>query len=485
MELTIAAIAEPRALEELERGFAEILPEPRSFRGFVDLSSALDALRDLKPSIVVVGESFRGRDAMDPVDHLRVVCPDCAVVLAVDRGGLTTDVELMKSGAFGYLQFPLRADKVRALVEDVAERRAATADTGEVVRAMAGRSQHIVSHSPEMEKVLSLAARAAASGATVLIKGESGTGKELVARAIHLLSPRRHKPFVIVNIAALSENLIESELFGHVKGAFTGAMSDRPGRFELADGGTLFIDEVGEVPEGIQVKLLRVLQFGTYERVGDNVTRNADVRIIAATNRRLDEAVAAGKFRADLYYRINVVPVAVPPLRSRKADIPFLIEHFLKKYADRNGKVVRGITAEAVGRIMKYAFPGNVRELENFIERGVVLARGELLSETEVFPPDFEGPCAEPATPIGGEPSGEGAWYAPPEDATYEEAMRGFERVLVEKALERESGNVSSTARRLGMGERRLRYRLHLLGLDGRRADDDSDAESVDPDWEG
>ncbi|MCX7024077.1 MAG: sigma-54 dependent transcriptional regulator [Spirochaetes bacterium] len=489
MALKVAAVAVPKTLEELERSFAEASKGTCSFSGYVDLSAALEGIAAHRPDLVVIDESYRKRDGIDPVEHIRLTCPDCAIVLAVSRGGLTADVEMMKAGAYDYLQLPLWDGRVRKLIDEISERSATASENRELIEAMAGRSQHIVSHSPEMERVLSLAARAAASDATILIKGESGTGKELVARAIHLLGPRRHKPFVIVNIAALSENLIESELFGHVKGSFTGAMNDRQGRFELADGGTLFIDEIGEVPEGIQVKLLRVLQFGTYERVGDNVTRNADVRIIAATNRRLDDAVISGKFRADLYYRINVVPVAIPPLRDHRADIPFLIEHFMKKHAEKNGKVVRGITAEAVARIMKYFFPGNVRELENFIERGVVLARGDLLSETEVFPPDIEGPFAE-AERVGNAPADQaGNRFGPegnrPEMPSargvasrrgYGDAMHDFERILLAEALSKTSGNVSAAARALGVGERRLRYRMRLLGIDGRNGPGDGGA---------
>jgi len=312
-----------------------------------------------------------------------------------------------------------------------------------------GKNQTIISHSMEMEKVLSMAARAARSNSTVLISGESGTGKELIARAIHLLGDRKHRPFVPVNIAALPENLIESELFGHIKGSFTGAMADRAGRFALANGGTLFIDEIGEVPPGIQVKLLRVLQFGSYERVGENTPRTADVRIIAATNRDLKAEVQEGRFRADLYYRINVVPVNVPPLREHKADIPYLAEYFLKKYAMKNRKKVQGITAEAMARVMRYSFPGNVRELENIIERGMVLCRGEYLTENDIFMPSDDLPETV-SLPVG----------------SYDEAMNSFEREFLLQVIRRHSGNKSAAARELGINERRMRYRLKVLNID-------------------
>ncbi|MBU0935280.1 MAG: sigma-54 dependent transcriptional regulator, partial [Spirochaetes bacterium] len=248
---------------------------------------------------------------------------------------------------------------------------------------------------------------------------------------------------------ALPENLIESELFGHIKGSFTGAMADRAGRFALANGGTLFIDEIGEVPPGIQVKLLRVLQFGSYERVGENTPRTADVRIIAATNRDLKAEVQEGRFRADLYYRINVVPVNVPPLREHKADIPYLAEYFLKKYAMKNRKKVQGITAEAMARVMRYSFPGNVRELENIIERGMVLCRGEYLTENDIFMPSDDLPETV-SLPVG----------------SYDEAMNSFEREFLLQVIRRHSGNKSAAARELGINERRMRYRLKVLNID-------------------
>ncbi|HOX92072.1 MAG TPA: sigma-54 dependent transcriptional regulator, partial [Spirochaetales bacterium] len=313
------------------------------------------------------------------------------------------------------------------------------------------RAQTIISHSMEMEKVLSMAARAARSDSTVLIQGESGTGKELVARAIHLFGPRKNKPFVPVNIAALPENLIESELFGHIKGSFTGAMNDRTGRFALAHGGTLFIDEIGEVPPGIQVKLLRVLQFGSYERVGENAAKESDVRIIAATNRDLEAEVRAGRFRADLYYRVNVVPVTIPPLREHRSDIPYLVEFFIKKYSLKARKSLKGITLEAMARIMRYPFPGNVRELENVIELGIVLCRGEYLTEMDIFLP-LEGDTASAGTSM---PEG-----------SYEETMFAFERDFLKRVLERSDGNKSAAARELGINERRLRYRLKVLGME-------------------
>jgi DNA-binding NtrC family response regulator len=411
-----------------------------------------DIVSGEKIDLVLLDPETVPMGAADGIAYLKAACSTCEIALVLGEHDITIVVELMKIGAYDSLPKPPSITDLVNLVRGLMEKNEIERENRALVDALGqGRSQTIISHSPEMEKVLSMAARAAKSSSTVLITGESGTGKELVARAIHMAGPRRHKSFVPVNIAALQENLIESELFGHVRGAFTGAMADRTGRFALADGGTLFIDEIGEVPPGIQVKLLRVLQFGSYERVGENDAHESDVRIIAATNRDLEAEIRAGRFRADLYYRLNVVPVSLPPLREHRADIPYLVEFFIKRNAAKNRKAVKGITAEAMSRIMRYPFPGNVRELENVLERGVVLCRGEYLTETDIFLPTDEV-VEEPAASVslGG----------------YDEAMGGFERGFLSKALEKNGNNKSAAARELGINERRLRYRLKVLGLD-------------------
>ena len=415
--------------------------------------TALDAVESGdQVDLVLLDPDAVSMATADGIAVLKAACPSCEIALLLGDHDITMDVELMRLGAYDSLPNPPTVAALALLIRGLMEKNETERENRAMVEAMGqGRSQTIISHSPEMEKVLSMAARAAKSDSTVLITGESGTGKELVARAIHLAGPRKHKAFVPVNIAALQENLIESELFGHVKGAFTGAMADRTGRFALADGGTLFIDEIGEVPPGIQVKLLRVLQFGSYERVGENAPTVSDVRIIAATNRDLEAEVRAGRFRADLYYRVNVVPVSLPALRDHRADIPYLVDYFIKKYAIKNGKPVKSITGEAMARIMRYPFPGNVRELENVLERGVVLCRGEYLTETDIFLPDeAEGGADDAPMPPGG----------------YDEVMSTFERGYLTKILERSAHNKSAAARELGINERRLRYRLKVLGIE-------------------
>ena len=294
-----------------------------------------------------------------------------------------------------------------------------------------------------MQEAINVAARAAASRATILIRGESGTGKELLARAVHYASPRARKPLVAVNVAALSESLIESELFGHERGAFTGADRERRGRFELADGGTLFLDEVGDLPLATQVKLLRVLQEQAIERVGGSRTIQVDVRIIAATHRDLEAMVRAGEFREDLYYRLNVVAVTVPPLRERREDVPLLVDHFLRRFAAESRSKATGISREALDYLLKYPYEGNVRELENLIHRAVVLARGPLITTADL-PLHVPGLKAESRD----------------EGGTFVERVARFERQLIEDAMSATDGVQTQAARRLGMSERHLRYKL-------------------------
>jgi transcriptional regulator with PAS, ATPase and Fis domain len=280
----------------------------------------------------------------------------------------------------------------------------------------------------------------------VLIRGESGTGKELVAQAIHAASPRREMPFVAVNCAALSEHLMESELFGHEKGAFTGASQTRKGRFEQADGGTLFLDEVAEIPASVQVKLLRVLQERTFERVGGNEHLQVDVRLISATNRDLEELVRQGEFREDLFYRLKVVSVTLPPLRVRRGDIPALVDHFLQRYNQENDKAIQGVSREAMELLMRYAYPGNVRELQNIVEQAVVIARGEVITTTDL-----------PAE-VGGE-------QVNSQPGSLSDQVESLERAAIDRALEQAGGVQSRAAVLLGISERNLRYKLRKYGL--------------------
>jgi two-component system NtrC family response regulator len=393
-------------------------------------------------------------NGLEVLEKMKELNPAMDVVVITAYGSIEDAVDIMKAGAYDYLTKPIDLTELENLINRIAEKRQLVEENRLLREQLQEKFKfdEIVSQSGEMEEVLNSAARVANSKATVLIRGESGTGKELIARAIHFASPRKEEPFVVVNVAALPENLLESELFGHIKGAFTGATQDREGRFEQADGGTLFIDEVGDIPLTVQVKLLRAIQFGEVERLGGSETIDVNVRIIGATHRNLEEMMKNGEFREDLYYRLNVVSVWIPPLRKRKSDIPVLVDSFIQKYASENEKEVKGITKEALDQLMKYEFNGNVRELENMIERAVVFSRNEFVTQSDL------------PTPIEVVP--EGSLTDPQNlDDSYEEKLQTFERQMIKEALEQTDGNQSAAARKLGMSERHIRSRMERLGM--------------------
>lgn len=315
-------------------------------------------------------------NGVEVLKSAKEINPQLSVVMITAHGTIKTAVDAMKLGAFDYITKPFDMDEIKLVVKNAAERSELLGENIHLKQELKSRYsfEGIIGSSSKMQEVFKIVERVANSNATVLIRGESGTGKELIARAIHYNSPRAAKPFIAVSCAALPETLLESELFGYEKGAFTGAVGQKAGRFELAHQGTLFLDEVPEISPPVQVKLLRVLQEREFERVGGTKTIKVDVRLIAATNRDLEQLVAEGHFRPDLYYRLQVIQVFLPPLRERTEDIPLLVQHFVEKYNKENGKCVKGVTDETMDLLMKYRWPGNVRELENVIERGVVLA---------------------------------------------------------------------------------------------------------------
>jgi DNA-binding NtrC family response regulator len=327
---------------------------------------------------------------MTGVELLRCVKelqPHCAAIMITAFGTIKTAVEAMKLGAYNYITKPFELDEVRAQVKQALAHQALQEENAQLKQQLKTnyRFENIIGSSGKMQELFKVIERAADSRATVLIRGESGSGKELVARALHYNSSRAFKPFIAVSCAALPETLLESELFGHEKNAFTGAVAQKPGRFELANHGTLFLDEIAEIPPSLQVKLLRVLQEKEFERIGGTKSIKVDVRLVAATNKDLEAAVAAREFREDLYYRLQVIQVFVPPLRERREDIPALVEHFIAKYNQENDRQVKAISPEALELLMRYPFPGNVRELENAIERAVVLAE----KEATIITPDL------------------------------------------------------------------------------------------------
>jgi two-component system response regulator PilR (NtrC family) len=368
----------------------------------------------------------------------------------------------MKEGAYDYLTKPFKVDELRIVIEKALEKKVLSSENRRLRRELRSQSRgrNIIGHSGAMQQLYDLIAQVAETKTNVLVSGESGTGKELVARAIHEQSPRNDQPFVAINCGAIPENLLESELFGHVKGAFTGAVQTKPGLFEAASGGTLFLDEIGELSQPLQVKLLRALQERTIRRVGDTVDRKIDVRIVSATNRRLEDEVAAGRFREDVYYRLNVIELELPPLRDRVEDIPLLAQHFIRVFAEELGKDVEGMDAAAYEMLSGYAFPGNVRELENLIERAVALTHQPMIG-CDLLPPSVtesrEAPCVA---------------LIPEEGISLEALVSDYERSLLREALSITKGVKKKAARLLGVSFRSFRYRLEKLGIEDSKQGD-------------
>lgn len=391
---------------------------------------------------------------LELLKQTKKINPEIDFVILTAFGNVDEAVEIMKAGAYDYLTKPIDLDELEILIRRVSEKRLLISENKQLRNQLNEKFKFdsIISQSPKMETILNLAGRVASSKATVMIRGESGTGKELIAKAVHYASGRKNKPFVTVNVAALSENLLESELFGHIKGSFTGAIDNRIGRFEEADEGTIFIDEVGDIPSNVQVKLLRAVQFGEVQRIGSNETKKVDVRIIAATHRNLEEMIKENQFREDLYYRLNVMSINLPTLRERKEDIPLLVEHFIDKYSSHDDGNVIGIESEALDQLMKYNFPGNIRELENIIERSVILARENMITKN-----DLPGEMSLSLQKSVIDPYNL--------NDSYEDKMKSFETELINEALNRNNGNQSAAARDMQISERHLRSRLERLQI--------------------
>jgi DNA-binding NtrC family response regulator len=394
-------------------------------------------------------------DGLQTLKEIRKLDPDLPVVMMTAYGTVETAVASMKEGALDYLSKPIDLEELLLKFEKVLERSTLIQENRALKEQLQERLpfHQIIYGSPQMEEVMGLVARVAPSQATVMIRGESGTGKELVANALHYASPRSKKPLVKVSCAAIPETLLESELFGHEKGAFTGAIQKRIGRFEEAEGGTLFLDEIGDLSPGIQVKLLRILQEKEFQRVGSNLTLKSDVRIITATHRHLEESIKKGHFREDLYYRLNFISIHIPPLRERKEDIPLLIDYFLKKYSEENQKTVSDVSKEARALLLRYPYPGNVRELENLIGRAVVLCRSEVVTTQDLpFHLREEKPEGLFEFQTGGE-------------KRLPEILEEVERDRIVKALHQHHGVQTRAAENLGLSERMLRYKMKKYGI--------------------
>jgi DNA-binding NtrC family response regulator len=411
----------------------------------------LDA-RAVLPDVVITDLKMPKMDGLEFFQAVHALDADLPTIFITAFGTVESAVSAIKLGAYDYLSKPLDHEKLKLIVRRALDQRRITRENRELRAALQTRQAfaEIVGASPKMQRLLELVRTVAGSSSTVLLQGESGTGKELVARAVHEASPRRERRLVVVNCSALSESLLESELFGHEKGAFTGATARKRGWFEVADGGTLFLDEIGEVSPHLQVKLLRVLQERELERVGGTDPIRVDFRLITATNRDLKGDVAAGRFREDLYYRLSVISLKIPPLRERREDIPLLVSHFLQKCSRREGKQVSSVSPEVMERLVQYPWPGNVRQLENGIERAVVVAASDRLT-LDMFPEEIQD----------WSPEGRGP-QRPPEEFTLEE----MERFLIEKTLERTGGNKSKAARLLNVHRRSIYNKLKKYGLD-------------------
>ena len=417
----------------------------------------LDLLRKEGADLVVTDVRMPGMDGLQVLEGVRKVDPNIQVIILTAFGTIEMAVEAMKAGAFHYISKPFNRDELKLTIKKALQLKELERENVALRQELKERTglDAIIAESPPMSQVLELVVRVAPTETTVLILGESGTGKELIARAIHGSSPRAHGPFVAVNCAAIPETLLESELFGHVKGAFTGAIRDRVGKFEAAEGGTIFLDEIGEMRPDLQVKILRVLEERMLERVGDNRLIRVDVRVLAATNKDLSKAIQAGEFREDLYYRLNVVPLQIPPLRERREDIRPLAQHFLK----RLGASPRlTIAPEAFRALESYDWPGNVRELENALERAMIFHRGDVISLADL-PETIRAPKAKEAAALP---------VSLPEAGL---SLEEVEKELILRALQKHDWNQSRAARYLGITRHTLLYRIekHNIARPGSR----------------
>ncbi|MEX2209111.1 MAG: sigma-54 dependent transcriptional regulator [Myxococcota bacterium] len=419
-------------------------------------SEALVALSSDDWDLVISDVRMPGMSGLELLDQVRQLAPETTVILITAHGTTESAVEAMKHGAYDYLTKPCSVDEIRLVVGKALEKRDLASENQRLRLQLRDQSAipTIVGKTARMQEIFGLVRQVAPTRANILITGESGTGKELIARAIHNLSDRREAPFVAVNCGAIPENLLESELFGHVKGSFTGASANKPGLFEVANGGTIFLDEIGDMDLSLQVKVLRAIQQRAFQRVGGTSEIHVDVRIVASTNRRLEQEVREGRFREDLFYRLNVIEISLPPLRERAEDLPQLIHHFMEKFSAELGKDVRELEPEVLPALESYAFPGNVRELENIVERAVTLARTSRIT-LECLPATVRRPAeTTPEKRIAAD------------GVALDSLLAEYETSLIKEALVRAGGVKKRAAALLGVTFRSLRYRLEKLHLD-------------------
>ncbi len=435
----------------------ELMEELFDSKGYAPLTAsngieALNLVRDEDPDMVISDIRMPDMDGMQLLEELSKRYPHIPVIMVTAHGTIEAAVEAIKMGAKDYILKPLRLDEILAKVETISQLRSLEKENEYLRSRLQTRFniKNIIGKSEKINQLFKLIHDVAPTNTTVLIQGENGTGKELIANAIHFNSPNSKKPFIKLNCGVLAENLLESELFGHVKGAFTGAIKDKIGRFELANGGTLFLDEIGDISLNMQVKLLRVLQEGEFERVGGTETLKVDVRIITATNRDLESRIREQDFRQDLYYRLNVIPIQVPPLRERIDEIKLLVEYFIKKYQEVHQKRIKRIEEEAISALEDYDWPGNIRELENYVERAIVLNKSGIITKS-----DFPQSIAQSQKTI----------VEYDQDSGLNGAVELFERQLILSELQRNSGNKAKTATNFKINRSTFMSKLKKYGI--------------------
>jgi DNA-binding NtrC family response regulator len=460
----------------------------------VQAASGVEAIERLADVDVVITDlRMPGADGMEVLRTAARMFPQVPVIMITAYGSVGQAVEAIKAGAFDYIEKPFEQDSIRTIVDKAIGQAAANRMAPRQTLYPASETEAtgrfgLVGHSTEIQSIFAIIEQVADTPSTVLITGESGTGKELVAKALHEHSGRKGEPFIKINCAAIPKNLMESELFGYEKGAFTGATSSKPGRFELANGGTLFLDEIGEIPVEMQVKLLRAIQESEFERVGGLKTIKVDVRLITATNRDLEQETQRGNFREDLYYRLNVVPLQIPPLRKRIGDIPPLVAHIIKKFNERLKKTISGIADDALAALEAHSWPGNIRELENVLERTILFTKGDRIerADLQLVGANDPAPHAHPGAHVGAHPAATAPAALPPiTDDDDEDMVAGdyasspsgslkdivraetsrVERELIVKALDETGGNVTQAARLLKISRKSLQMKMKEFGL--------------------
>lgn len=454
--------------------FRKLLAGPRYTLSEADnYDKGIQVFNEVKPDLAIVDIEMPGKSGLELLKSLKEMAPHTPVIVITAFGSGDRVIKAMKFGAYEYIEKPFEIPQLIALIEEALKTTQAipvdliTTSPAETKkpRPVTSGDDKIIGESPAIKEVYKLIGRVAASDASILVTGESGTGKELVARAIHTYSDRASKPFITLNCAAIPETLLESELFGYDKGAFTGANKDKPGKFEEANGGTLFLDEIGDMGLALQAKLLRVLQEGSFERLGSTRTQYANVRIITATNANLEALIGKKDFREDLYYRIRVVTIALPPLRLRREDIPLLARHFLKKHASESRLENITIHPEALEKMLEYPWPGNIRELENTIKRAMILAKGNVIT-ADLLSKEFLPPVVRPLQPGEGLNHYLKTEFISREGKIFELTMSALEKDLIRWALEETGWNQAKAARKLGISRVMIHERIEKFGLE-------------------